>query len=74
MPVIPIDSNSAPRRANNRTKVHYRGPPANAVANFKQSGLIAGHQGHTKVAQRNQAECNVLPSNLASLGETNLRP
>jgi hypothetical protein len=39
-PVIPRNSDFAPRRSGNRAKVHCRGSPANAVAD---SGLVAGH-------------------------------
>ena len=41
--VIPINGDRIPRRPDNSTKIARRGSPANAVAEFKESGLVAGH-------------------------------
>ena len=42
--VIPVNRNLAPRCSNNRTKIVRRGAPAKAVADFQESGLVAGHR------------------------------
>jgi hypothetical protein len=41
--VIPINGDSIPSRSDDRAKVRCSNAPANAVADFKESGLIARH-------------------------------
>ena len=43
MTVIPIDGNSTPSRSDDRAAIRETVVPANAVANFEESGLVAGH-------------------------------
>jgi hypothetical protein len=45
--VIPINGNFIPSRLNYRAKIAHRGSPANAIADFKMSGLIASHLNFT---------------------------
>jgi hypothetical protein len=44
--IIPSDSDSVPNRFDNRAKISGAMIPANAVAYFENSGLIAGHCKH----------------------------
>jgi hypothetical protein len=41
--IIPRDSDSTPSRSDNRALIGCAGFPANAVASFEKSGLVAGH-------------------------------
>jgi hypothetical protein len=43
MTVVPIDGDSTPSRSDNRAKIGRTLFPANAVANFEESRLFAGH-------------------------------
>jgi hypothetical protein len=43
MPVIPVNGDPAPSDPDDRTKVRGSDAPANAVAYFEKSGLVAGH-------------------------------
>jgi hypothetical protein len=43
VPIIPRESDSTPSRSDNCGLIGHRGTLTNAVANFKKSGLIAGH-------------------------------
>jgi hypothetical protein len=41
--IVPSNGDFTPRRSDNRTKVSCRSCPANTVAGFEDSGLIASH-------------------------------
>jgi hypothetical protein len=43
VPVIPINGDPAPSDTDNRAKIGRRGSPANTVAYFEKSGLVARH-------------------------------
>jgi hypothetical protein len=44
-PVIPSDGHATPSRSDYCALIGRRGSPANAVAYFEKSGLVAGHGG-----------------------------
>jgi hypothetical protein len=54
--IIPRDCDAAPSRSDNRALIGCAGFPANAVASFEKSGLVAGHR----------LDSNRPPANVAS--------
>jgi hypothetical protein len=54
VPIIPRDSYSAPIRSNNCALIGGTRFPANAVASFEKSGLVAGH---ITIQERGQLPC-----------------
>ena len=75
VPIIPRDSDSTPRRCDNRTKVSRSKSPANAVTGPEESGLVLRQRGRSTRPnpQRRQGTIKTTPNKSAGAFQESFR-